>query len=131
MTSGLDLSDASSDGMRIPDQGAVSYLVMLIRRGQSRPPPHLGRSRSSLSSKTSLPLLRPMRRTKNQLDVVDRSLADNECVASKDYTVADMAVLPGYCTAGERMAGRRGALRIVRRSPRRRLDRGSGHHQCC
>jgi hypothetical protein len=42
-TSGLDLSDASSDGMRVPDQGAVSDLVILIRRGQSRPPPHLGR----------------------------------------------------------------------------------------
>ena len=33
---------------------------------------------------------------KRQLDVLDRQLADNEFVAGKDYTIADMAIWPWY-----------------------------------
>jgi len=34
--------------------------------------------------------------TKRQLDVLDRRLADNEYVAGKEYTIADMAIWPWY-----------------------------------
>jgi GST-like protein len=34
--------------------------------------------------------------TKRQLDVLDRRLADNEYLAGKDYSIADMAVFPWY-----------------------------------
>jgi len=34
--------------------------------------------------------------TKRQLDVLDRRLADNDYLAGKDYTIADMAVFPWY-----------------------------------
>ncbi|MDB5531946.1 MAG: glutathione S-transferase-like protein [Hyphomicrobiales bacterium] len=34
--------------------------------------------------------------TKRQLDVLDRQLADNEFIAGKDYSIADMAVWPWY-----------------------------------
>lgn len=33
---------------------------------------------------------------KRQMDVLDRHLADNEFVAGKDYTIADMAIWPWY-----------------------------------
>ena len=33
---------------------------------------------------------------KRQLDVLDRRLADNEFLAGKDYTIADMATWPWY-----------------------------------
>jgi GST-like protein len=33
---------------------------------------------------------------KRQMDVLDRQLADNEFVAGKDYTIADMAIWPWY-----------------------------------
>lgn len=34
--------------------------------------------------------------TKRQLDVLDRRLADNEFIAGKDYSIADMAIFPWY-----------------------------------
>jgi GST-like protein len=34
--------------------------------------------------------------TKRQLDVLDRRLAENEFLAGKDYTIADIAVWPWY-----------------------------------
>ncbi len=34
--------------------------------------------------------------TKRQLDVLDRHLADNEYMAGKEYTIADMAIWPWY-----------------------------------
>ena len=34
--------------------------------------------------------------TKRQLDVLDRHLAENEFMAGKDYTIADMAIWPWY-----------------------------------
>ena len=34
--------------------------------------------------------------TKRQLDVLDRRLADNECLAGDQYTIADIAVFPWY-----------------------------------
>jgi GST-like protein len=34
--------------------------------------------------------------TKRQLDVLDRQLANNEFIAGKDYSIADMAIFPWY-----------------------------------
>jgi GST-like protein len=47
-------------------------------------------------SKMEYPIDRFAMEVKRQLDVLDRRLADNEYLAGKDYTIADMAVWPWY-----------------------------------
>ncbi len=47
-------------------------------------------------SKMEYPIDRFTMETKRQLDVLDRRLADNEYVAGKEYTIADMAIWPWY-----------------------------------
>jgi GSH-dependent disulfide-bond oxidoreductase len=39
--------------------------------------------------------------TKRQLDVLDRQLANNEFIAGKDYSIADMAIFPWYGSLAE------------------------------
>ncbi|QUS39778.1 glutathione-dependent disulfide-bond oxidoreductase [Tardiphaga alba] len=39
--------------------------------------------------------------TKRQLDVLDRQLANNEFIAGKDYSIADMAIFPWYGALAE------------------------------
>lgn len=46
--------------------------------------------------KLEYPINRYAMETKRQLDVLDKRLADNEFVAGKDYTIADMAIWPWY-----------------------------------
>jgi GST-like protein len=47
-------------------------------------------------SKMEYPIDRFAMEVKRQLDVLDRHLADNEYLAGKDYTIADIAVWPWY-----------------------------------
>ncbi|HKY93265.1 MAG TPA: glutathione-dependent disulfide-bond oxidoreductase, partial [Nevskiaceae bacterium] len=47
-------------------------------------------------SKMEYPIDRYAMEVKRQLDVLDRRLADNEYLAGKDYTIADMATWPWY-----------------------------------
>lgn len=47
-------------------------------------------------AKFEYPINRYAMEVKRQLDVLDRQLADNEFVAGKDYTIADMAIWPWY-----------------------------------
>lgn len=46
--------------------------------------------------KFEYPINRYAMEVKRQLDVLDRQLADNEFIAGKDYTIADMAIWPWY-----------------------------------
>ncbi len=46
--------------------------------------------------KMEYPINRFAMETKRQLDVLDRRLADNEYLAGKDYTIADIATWPWY-----------------------------------
>ncbi|MGB3502412.1 MAG: glutathione-dependent disulfide-bond oxidoreductase [Mesorhizobium sp.] len=46
--------------------------------------------------KFKYPIDRYAMETKRQLDVLDRHFADNEYVAGKEYTIADMAIWPWY-----------------------------------
>jgi GSH-dependent disulfide-bond oxidoreductase len=47
-------------------------------------------------SKMEYPIDRFAMETKRQLDVLDRRLADNEYLAGRDYSIADIAVWPWY-----------------------------------
>ena len=47
-------------------------------------------------AKFEYPINRFAMEVKRQLDVLDRHLADNEFVAGRDYTIADMAIWPWY-----------------------------------
>jgi GST-like protein len=47
-------------------------------------------------TKQEYPINRYAMEVKRQLDVLDRRLADNEFVAGRDYTIADMAIWPWY-----------------------------------
>ncbi len=47
-------------------------------------------------SKMEYPINRFAMEVKRQLDVLDRHLADNEYMAGKDYSIADMAIMPWY-----------------------------------
>jgi GSH-dependent disulfide-bond oxidoreductase len=47
-------------------------------------------------SKMEYPINRFTMETKRQLDVLDKRLAENEYIAGKDYTVADIAIFPWY-----------------------------------
>src|ERR1700741_3759592 len=47
-------------------------------------------------SQMEYPIDRFAMETKRQLDVLDRRLADNEYLAGRDYTIADIAVWPWY-----------------------------------
>ena len=46
--------------------------------------------------KLEYPINRYAMEVKRQLDVLDRQLADNEFIAGRDYTIADMAIWPWY-----------------------------------
>ena len=46
--------------------------------------------------KLQYPIDRYAMETKRQLDVLERQLADNQYVAGKEYTIADMAIWPWY-----------------------------------
>ena len=46
--------------------------------------------------KMEYPINRFAMEVKRQMDVLDRQLADNEFIAGKDYTIADMAIWPWY-----------------------------------
>ncbi|MGD9845055.1 MAG: glutathione-dependent disulfide-bond oxidoreductase [Variibacter sp.] len=47
-------------------------------------------------TKQEYPINRYAMEVKRQLDVLDRRLADNEFVAGREYTIADMAIWPWY-----------------------------------
>jgi GSH-dependent disulfide-bond oxidoreductase len=47
-------------------------------------------------TKLEYPITRYAMEVKRQLDVLDRRLSDNEFVAGKEYTIADMAIWPWY-----------------------------------
>ncbi len=47
-------------------------------------------------AKLEYPINRYAMEVKRQLDVLDRHLADNEFVAGREYTIADMAIWPWY-----------------------------------
>ncbi|MBI1202731.1 MAG: glutathione-dependent disulfide-bond oxidoreductase [Rhodopseudomonas sp.] len=47
-------------------------------------------------TKQEYPIDRFSMEVKRQLDVLDRQLADHEFIAGKDYTIADIAILPWY-----------------------------------